>query len=134
MAATIIVTGRLTKDAESKTIGANNSFMLKFSVAEDVYDREKRTKVPIFYDCSWFGGKQAEAIAQYMLKGSTVQAVGEHSVREYQGKQYQQVDVKFVKLISSKKPGETTQHESAKVNGYQESDGCTAKTDDDFPF
>lgn len=99
---TIVVPGRLTKDAELKQ-GQNGSF-ITFSVAEDV--RTKDGKKSQFFDCT-LNGKRGEALAPYLKKGTPITVVGDFSTREYQGKSYNQVSAQQVTLQGSKRDGDS---------------------------
>lgn len=131
MAAVITSTSRLTKDATQRRAG--ESTVTSFSIAEQVWNRDKRANDPLYYDCSWFGGKQADSLLPLLKKGTMVTVTGEHSIREYQGKQYQQIDVKICGLRGGGKSSGATQdaHSEAKSNGYEPG---RASPDEGFPF
>ena len=64
----MIVGGRLTKDAQLKSIPSGTS-VLEFSVAST--EKYKGNEETLFLDCAIFG-ERAEKLAQYMLKGKQV--------------------------------------------------------------
>jgi single-strand DNA-binding protein len=99
---TIICTGRLGRDGELRTTQSETK-VLSFSVADDIgYGENKRTQ---WLDCALFG-KRAEALAQYLTKGTIVEIVGEPSIRTYEGKNGAgaslQVKVQEIKLHGGK--------------------------------
>ncbi len=81
MSAQIQFVGRLGRDPESRTVGANA--VTSLAVAVDVGFGDKRSTV--WYDVSVWG-KQGEAAKQNLAKGAQVFIAGEHEPREYQGK------------------------------------------------
>ena len=130
MAATIIATGRLAREAIQRQAG--NSTVTGFGIPEKVYDGPGKPKKTIWYECDWFGGKQAEAMLQYLVKGNTIQVVGEHSTREYNGEIKHRIEVRLVKIVNvagENQPAQD-QHNEQKANGYQGG----ASEDSQFPF
>jgi len=76
--ATLIVTGRLGRDAELKDF--NGKKCLKFSVPYDVgFGANKAT---VWVSASMWGDR-AEKLSQYLKKGTMVEVVGTPSVRAY---------------------------------------------------
>lgn len=67
----ISISGRLTKDAEKKTVGDN--VVTSFSLATDVF--VKGEKQAMFWDCSVWG-KRADTAAQYLKKGGAITVIG----------------------------------------------------------
>lgn len=98
---TIIIAGRLTKDAVVRDAGSDR--VAGFSVAVD--DRNGREKTTIFFDCSLWG-KRGDALAQYLTKGSSVTVSGDLGKREHEGKTYLTVRVNDVTLQGGKPQGE----------------------------
>ena len=90
---TVTVAGLLGKDAEWRQ--AVNSQVCSFIVAGNtgIGDR-KQTH---WFNCSLWG-RQGEALAQYLTKGSPVTVIGEYSEREYEGKQYKELRVNQIEL------------------------------------
>lgn len=77
----LTVTGRLGKDAETRSVGETT--VTGFSVASDIgYGDKKQT---IWLDCSVWG-KRGSALQEYLVKGTKVTVVGELSEREYTDK------------------------------------------------
>lgn len=79
MTAIIHVVGNLTRDPETREAGSSS--VTKLSVAHNFKVRgEKKTT---FYNASVWG-RQGEAAAQYLSRGSSVVVWGEHRPREYE--------------------------------------------------
>lgn len=76
------VTGRLGSDAERRTL-QDSTPVLSFSVADEI--RSKGDKKVQWIKCALFG-KRADALAQYLTKGTLVHVVGNPSVNTYEGK------------------------------------------------
>lgn len=79
MSNTIIIPGRIGKDAETKQVG--DTTVTKFSVADD--NHVKGEKVTTWWECSMWGPR-GEKLAQYLTKGSAVTVVGTASFRQYE--------------------------------------------------
>ena len=78
MSNTIGILGRLTKDAEQRSI-PSGTVITNFSVASDTGFGER--KVTTFYNCSYF--RKADGLMTYLKKGAQVFITGEHSLRKY---------------------------------------------------
>ena len=90
----VTVAGRVGKDAETRQAG--NSSVTGFSVAGDTGFGDR--KQSHWFNCSLWG-KRGEAMQQYLTKGQEVVVIGEYSEREYNGKQYKELNVLDVKLM-----------------------------------
>lgn len=90
----VTVAGRLGKNAEVRQAG--NSKVCSFSVAGDTGFGDR--KQSHWFECSLWG-KRGEAMQQYLQKGQEVVIIGEFSEREYNGKQYKELNVLDVKLM-----------------------------------
>lgn len=78
------VVGRLTKDAELSYIKGSGVPALKFYVAvERKYQKDKNNKKVDYIPCESIG-KHAETLAQYMVKGSLVNLIGEIHFEPYE--------------------------------------------------
>jgi len=131
MSATIIVPGRLTKDAEIRQAG--QSEIISFSVAVSCYER--REKVTRFYDCSWFKSKRSEAMIPMLTKGTSVTVTGGHSTREHGGKTYEQVDVWNVELGGGGRREATAPADAAGDDSQSSArPAVPGGIDPDFPF
>lgn len=88
------ITGRVGKDAVLRNTKGGDP-VLGFSVAVD--QRKGGEKVTLWVDCSVWG-KRAEALEQYITKGSTVSVTGEAGAREHEGKAYMTLNARDVSL------------------------------------
>ena len=109
---TVTVAGRLGKDAELRQAG--NSQVCSFSVASDTgFGDRKQTH---WFNCSLWG-RQGEALAQYLKKGSQVTITGEYSEREYEGKQYKELRVNQIELQGG---NQSTNNQQSQQNNPQQ--------------
>lgn len=77
--ATIVVTGRLGRDGELKSLQSGKK-VLAFSIADDVgWGERKKTQ---WLKCALFGDR-AEKLAQYLTKGTLVEVSGIPSVETW---------------------------------------------------
>jgi single-strand DNA-binding protein len=138
MPATIIIPGRITKDAEIRQAG--NAQVVSFSVAVNCY--ENKEKLTRYYDCSWFGSR-AISTQPHLLKGSAVTVTGAHSTREHNGKTYQKCDVWNVELMGgAKRDGQSMERSTPQpaapqtagggYDGYDDAPGDVVS--DPYPF
>lgn len=100
----VTVAGRLGKDAETRQAG--NSSVTGFSVAGDTGFGDR--KQSHWFNCSLWG-KRGEAMQQYLSKGQEVVVIGEYSEREYNGKQYKELNVLDVKLMGGQQQSQGQQ-------------------------
>lgn len=98
---TITIAGRLGKDAQQNTTQAGDA-VANFSVA--VETRNGREKVTNWWRCSIWG-KRAEALGQYLTKGTAVAISGEFSLSEYDGKPQLNCRVAELTLLGSGQSG-----------------------------
>jgi len=94
----ITIAGRLTRDAELKTLNSGDQ-VANFAVAVD--DRRGKDKDTLFFDCALFG-KRGESLSQYLTKGSSVTVTGDFGTRQHDGKTYLTVNVSDVTLQGGK--------------------------------
>jgi single-strand DNA-binding protein len=71
---TVTLTGRLTRDAEKKQSNSGVSYC-NFSIANNQYGGKGKDAKVSFFDCVIFG-KLAEAIGDYLTKGTPVTISG----------------------------------------------------------
>lgn len=84
----ISITGRLTRDAETRQAGSDN--VTRFSVAvDDIKGKERNT---IYFDCDIWG-KRGTSLQPSLTKGTSVAVCGEFSTREHNGKTYMTIRV-----------------------------------------
>lgn len=75
----VILTGRMTKDAETKTL-STGSTITSFTLAVDRGGKSKETD---FIDCkAW--GKTGDFVSQYFSKGKPITVVGKIQTRTYE--------------------------------------------------
>lgn len=128
--AVLCATGYLGRDSELKFTGTGEP-MLKFSVGVSTGWGEK--KVTTWYNCVWFS-KQAEKMAQYMLKGQSVAISGEPSLRNYTtdaGVKGSSLEVRInsVTLIGNKQDAQPAKSQAAQE--AQNAFGGEASDDED---
>lgn len=103
---TLIVTGRVGRDAELRSL-QDGTKVLSFSVADDIgYGEKEKTQ---WLGCALFG-KRAESLAQYVTKGSLVEVVGSPSLHTYEskGEHRAEIRVRVMELNLRGKPAGDT--------------------------
>lgn len=105
-----VFTGRLTKDCESKTVGAKGSLLVTFSIANNTgFGDYAKTQ---FFDVQLWG-KRGEALQQYLTKGKQVAVVGQLEQNKWQGQDGQEhfswrLNASDVQLLASPKAENAT--------------------------
>ena len=80
----ILLTGRLTKDAELGFIGATGTPKMTYTLAvERSYQKDKNNKKVDFINCEMIG-QHTEKLAQYVTKGKAVLVEGELNIDNYE--------------------------------------------------
>ncbi len=79
----LIISGRLTRDAEARFIPSGTAVM-SFSVANNTGFGDKQKTH--YFECSIFGKRAEGKLKDYMLKGQQVVVEGEVSLNQYQKK------------------------------------------------
>jgi single-strand DNA-binding protein len=108
--AVMVVTGRLTRDAELKYIPAGTA-VASFCIATDekVKKGSEYVDEASFWDVKMWG-KKAESVSQYLTKGKLVTVFGSVRIEKWEkdGQQHSKVVVtaENVSLLSSDKPAE----------------------------
>ena len=125
----ITIAGRLGKDAQLRRTQAGDP-VLGFSVAVD--HRAGREKHTMWFECAVWG-KRAEALEQYLTKGTYVTVSGDLWTREYEGKTYLQVRANEVTLGGG---GENRSSGNGDYGGQSASDrqSFAQDLDDEIPF
>ena len=83
----LTLAGNVGKDAELRQTGGGDS-VLSFSLAVDGgKDKNGNKRDSTWFDCSIWG-KRADALQNYITKGSKLVVTGRPTAREYQGKVY----------------------------------------------
>lgn len=77
-----VVDGRVTRDPEMKYIGAKNTALLEFSIANETgYGDYKKTH---FFNCKLWGAR-AEGLANHIYKGKPLTLQGEMQMQSWDG-------------------------------------------------
>ena len=138
----ITIAGGIGRDAELRTTQQGDK-VAGFSVAVD--DGVGQNKGTIWFDVSVWG-KRAEALAQYLTKGSRVAVSGDLGTREHNGKIYLTVRADQITLLgggSRDNGGQQQRRDDNQSGGYggqqgQQQGGSYAggkpDFDDDIPF
>ena len=134
----VIISGNLTRDPELRSTQSGMDVM-SFGVA--VNERRKNAQTgewedyPNFVDCTLFG-KRAEALEQYLSKGTKVAVEGRlrYSSWEKDGQRRSKLGVIVEEVeLMSRRDGE--QHQSYAQQGYQQAPQVQeACYDEDIPF
>ena len=139
----VVLTGRMTKDPELKNTQSGTP-VLAFTLAVDRNFKKEGQPEADFIQCvAW--NRQAEAMAQYLHRGSLIGIDGRLQTRSYDNKQGQRVYIIEVvvesltflesRAQSQPTPPETSQESS---NGYYRTDTSDVETigieGDDLPF
>lgn len=123
----ITIAGNLGRDAELKTTQAGDS-VLGFSIA----DQGRKDTPPIWWRCSLWG-RRAEALAQYLTKGTQLTVVGEVSQRRYVNKDGQEQSVMEVRVHDLKLQG-GRQEQRQEQRQVPSQPVPVSFDDDDIPF
>ena len=122
----IILTGRLTKDAELNFLPSVGIPKINFSLAvERNYQKDKNNKKVDFINCEMLG-KHTENLCQYVTKGKAILVEGELNIEQYEKdgekRSYTKVKVDKLEFLSS------SNNEQREVNSFKEI------SNDDIPF
>lgn len=134
----VCISGNLTRDPELRSTAGGTSVM-GFGVAVNERRKNSRTgeweDYPNFVDCTLFG-KRAEALEQYLSKGTKVAVEGRlrYSSWEKDGQKRSKLGVIVEEVeLMSRRDGE--QHQSYAQQGYQQAPQVQeACYDEDIPF
>ena len=125
---TISIAGNIGKDCVLRTTQAGDK-VAGWSVA--VEERNGQDKRTLWFDCSLWG-RRAEALSQYLTKGTRVAVSGEMSTREHDGRTYLTVRANEVTLLGG---GEQRQQRDERQGGAPAGGAARADDFDDFiPF
>ena len=122
----IILTGRLTKNAELSYLPGVGVAKMAFSLAvERNYQKDKNNKKVDFINCEMLG-KHTENLSQYVTKGKAILVEGELNIEQYEKdgekRSYTKVKVDKLEFLSS------SNNEQREVNSFKEI------SNDDIPF
>ena len=110
----IILTGRLTKDAELSFLPSVGIPKINFSLAvERNYQKDKNNKKFDFINCEMLG-KHTENLCQYVTKGKLIAVEGELNIEQYE------------------KDGEKRSYTKVKVDKLEFLGGVSAENNKDF--
>ena len=110
----IILTGRLTKDAELSFLPSVGIPKINFSLAvERNYQKDKNNKKVDFINCEMLG-KHTENLCQYVTKGKLIAVDGELNIEQYE------------------KDGEKRSYTKVKVDKLEFLGGVSAENKKDF--
>ena len=130
MANKIILTGRLTRDAELSFIPNTGTPKLNYTLAvEREYQKDKNNKKVDFINCEAIG-KHCEKLCQYVTKGKLVLVEGELNIDQYEkeGEKRSYTKVKVNKLEFLGGTSNDNKSTDTGNNDFQPVD------DDDIPF
>ena len=124
----IILTGRLTKDAELSFLPSVGIPKINFSLAvERNYQKDKNNKKVDFINCEMLG-KHTENLCQYVTKGKLISVDGEVNIEPYEKdgekRSYTKVKVDKLEFLG----GASTENKKDFSNDLQEI------STDDIPF
>lgn len=125
----VTIAGRVGRDAELRSTN-NGDHVAGFTVAVDT--RQGREKVTNWWRVSLWG-KRAEALSQYLTKGSNVTISGEFSLGEYDGKPQLNIRANEVALQGGGEKRQERQQERNQPRGGG-GGGFAPDLDDDVPF
>ena len=125
----IILTGRLTKDAELSFLPTVGIPKISFSLAvERAYQKDKNNKKEDFINREMIG-KHTENLCQYVTKGKAILVDGELNIEQYEKdgekRSYTKVKVDKLEFLSS---ASNEQREDNKINSFKEI------SNEDIPF
>ena len=128
------IIGRLTRDAEVRTL-ENNKQVVNFSVAiNDSYKNKQgeRVELPTFLDCAyWLSAK----ITDYLTKGTLVELTGRVSARAWVGSDGEPKAGLNFHTSNIKLYGGSRRTETAQADVQTENNKVTPQdTEDDLPF
>jgi len=128
------ITGRLTRDAEVRTL-SNENQVVNFSVAvNDSYKTKQGEWVEqtAYFDCAyWISAK----VATLLTKGTLVELTGQVSTRAWTGKDGEPKAGLNFHTSNIKLHGGSRRTETVQATAQSESNGTTGQdTEDDIPF
>lgn len=122
----VVLTGNLVKDAETRDAGSTKVTQLTIACNENVKKGDNWEQYANFFDLTWFGGKRAETLSQYLKKGQRIAVEGRLRQDRWEKDGQKQsrivVRVENIELIGGKAGnGGNSESSSAEDNGYPES-------------
>lgn len=142
----LIISGRLTKDAELSYIPNTGTPKMVYTLAvERSYQKDKNNKKVDFINCEAIG-KHCENLCQYVTKGKLVLVEGELNIDKYkkddETRTYTKVKVDRLEFLAGTKKDEATgpvENNQTFTSSYEsprglDPEGFQAIDDDDIPF
>jgi len=129
----VVLTGRLTRDAELGFIGSTGTPKMTFSLAvERNYQKDKNNKKVDFINCEMLG-QHTEKLCQYVTKGKSILVEGELNIDQYERdgekRSFTKVKVDRLEFLSSSNNNENkTNTNTLEFTEFQEVDN------DEIPF
>ena len=128
----ILLTGRLTRDAELGFIGATGTPKMTFTIACDrAYQKDKNNKKVDFIHCEMIG-QHTEKLCQYVNKGKAILVEGELNIEQYEKngekRSYTKVKVDRLEFLSSNNNENKSNANTLEFTEFQEVDN------DEIPF
>lgn len=123
----ITIAGNIGKAAELRTTQGGDS-VASFSVAVN----DKRNKDQTYWFTCTLWGKRAQALSQYLTKGTKVTVQGDLTTREYEGRTYLEVNVADVAMQGGKQDGQSGGNGG--YGGQSQYAGNNNDLEDDVPF
>jgi single-strand DNA-binding protein len=135
----LIISGRLTRDAEVRYLQSGKPVMSFSTAVNTGYGDKQQTH---YFDCSMFGDRAEGKLKDYMLKGTAVLVEGEISLNTFQKNDGTtgaslRVFVQNVELIGGKSEGgqeQRPQQRPAKPVQQQQYDNFDEFDEDLIPF
>jgi len=130
----LIIAGTCGKNAELRQTGGGDS-VLSFSLGVDGgKDKNGNKRDSTWFDCSIWG-KRADALQNYITKGSKLVVTGRPTAREYQGKVYLGCSVQELTFMGGGNRDNSEQAQSsqgAPAGGY--GNAMPNDMEDEVPF
>ena len=128
----VVLTGRLTKDAELGFIGATGTPKMTFTLAvERNYQKDKNNKKVDFINCEMIG-QHTEKLSPYITIGKAILIEGELNIDNYEKdgerRSFTKVKVDRLEFLAGNTNSENKANTSD-FNSFQEVD-----VDEDIPF
>ena len=126
----VVLTGRLTKDAELGYIGATGTPKMTYTLAvERSYQKDKNNKKVDFINCEMLG-QHTEKLSPYVTKGKAILVEGELNIDNYEKdgerRSFTKVKVDRLEFLASNNNENKT---NANTLDFQE-----VGNDEDIPF
>jgi single-strand DNA-binding protein len=121
--------GNIVRDPEVDRVGANDTVLCKFSIANNVYAGQNKDDYVNYFDLNLWG-KRAESLSPYLKKGMRVHVLAEARQERWEDKDSGKGRAKItftVQTISLPPKGSSGEQSSAPVQKFD-------TPDDEIPF